>query len=317
MDLRQLRYFYTIAKMGQITRAAKELHMAQPPLSQSLKSLEDELGVTLFDRNGRKMELTEPGMLLYTKARSLFQLVDEMEIEVKETGKGVRGTLSLGCVKSCFSHLPNRLNKFREQYPNVKIELREGDTYRLTEQLHSRDIDLAIVRLPLDMKPFSNYPLPDENYVAIVPNQWELTYTKNEISLEDLSNIPLLLLHRISGIGQYEIIVDHFENNGLKPNIVCECPDVDMILGLVNEEIGAAIVPVSATTKLHYPKIKVLKIKDTEIISKSSIIWLKDRYLSKSARHFLDLFKVENSTFVDRNRQVKPYVSRQTRNPLL
>ncbi|PAV28891.1 LysR family transcriptional regulator [Virgibacillus profundi] len=290
MDIRQLRYFYTIAKTGQITRAAKELHMAQPPLSQSLKSLEDNLGVKLFDRNGRKMELTEAGLILYRKTERLLHFLDETKTEVKETGKGIKGKLSIGCVKSCFSLLPKRLKLFRDLYPNVSIELREGDTFRLTEQLHNRNIDLAIVRLPLELKPFSFYPLPNEKYVAIVPESWISHKKEDYISLKELAKMPLLLLHRISGIGQYELIMDQFENSGLKPNIVCECPDVDMIIGLVNEEIGATIVPESAITRLHQQNIKVLKLEGVTIISESSLIWLKDRYLSKSAGRFIELF---------------------------
>ncbi|MFC4557896.1 LysR family transcriptional regulator [Virgibacillus kekensis] len=290
MDMRQLRYFHTIAKVGQITRAAKQLHMAQPPLSQSLKALEDELGVMLFERNGRKMELTEAGTVLYKKAERLFNYLDEAKMEVIETGKGMKGKLSIGCVKSCFSNVPNRLRKFREQYPNVKIELREGDTYRLKEQLHNRDIDLAIVRLPLEMKPFSSYSLPTEEYVVIIPEQW-VGNDDHVISLKELAKIPLLLLHRINGVGQFEVIMNTFREKKLKPNIICECPDVDMILDLVNEEIGATIVPVSAVTKLDHRNTKILAIKDANVVSESSIIWLKDRYLSKSASRFIELFK--------------------------
>lgn len=293
MDMRQLRYFYTIAQEGQITRAAKKLHMAQPPLSQTLKALESELGVTLLERNGRKMELTEAGMVLYKKTESLFRHFDETITEVKETGKGLKGKLAIGCVKSCFSYIPGQMRMFREQYPNITFELREGDTYRLAELLNSRAIDLAIVRLPLEMKTFSSHPLPNEKYVAVLPEQWGDNTSKSSISMKELANIPLLLLHRISGVGQYEVIIDQFENQGLKPNVVCECPDADMLLELVNEEIGATIIPESALSKLHLHGIKTLKIEDVDIISQSAVIWLKDKYLSKSASRFIELFQDE------------------------
>ncbi|MGY0692692.1 LysR family transcriptional regulator [Virgibacillus sp. FSP13] len=293
MDMRQLRYFYTIASEGQITRAAKKLHMAQPPLSQTLKMLEDELGVTLLERNGRKMELTEAGIVLYKKAENLFHSLNEAVVEVKETGKGIKGRLSIGCVKSCFSFIPERISKFREQYPNVTFELREGDSYRLAEQLYSRNIDLAVVRLPLEMKAFSHISLPNENYVVIFPENWVGENSKSTISMKELAKTPLLLLHRISGVGQYEVIIDQFKKHNLKPNVICECPDADMILELVMEEIGATIIPESAVSKLHNRGIKVLKIEDATIVSKSSVIWLKDRYLSKSAHRFIDLFHNE------------------------
>ncbi|MBP2258204.1 LysR family transcriptional regulator [Virgibacillus alimentarius] len=296
MDIRQLRYFYTIANEGQITRAAKRLHMAQPPLSQSLKALESELGVTLLERNGRKMELTEAGMVLYKKTEGIFQHFDETITEVKETGEGLRGKLSIGCVKSCFSYVPPRMHLFLKKYPKVTFELREGDSYRLAELLNDRHIDLAIVRLPLEMKAFSHFLLPDEEYVAVLPKQWGNGTSGKSISITDLADIPLLLLHRISGVGQYEIVINKFEKYGLTPNVVCECPDADMLLELVNEGIGATVIPESALSRLHLQEAKVMQIKEAELISRSAVIWAKDRYLSKSATRFIELFQSKEHT---------------------
>lgn len=290
MDMRQLRYFYTIAKEGQITRAAKVLHMAQPPLSQSLKLLEEELEVQLFERNGRKMELTDAGRVLFNRIESFFNHLDETIVEVKETGMGFRGKLSIGSNKTCFSYLPERIKIFHETYPDIIFELREGDTYFLSEQIKNREIDFALVRLPLELEAFSFKPLPDEKYVVVLPSKWTENTMQDSITLKELSELPLMLLHRISGIGQYEVILEAFQKKGLQPKIVCECPDVDMLLGLVSEEVGASIIPESTFLKLHSQSIKVLRISDERIISKAAIIWLKDRYLSHSARNFMDLF---------------------------
>ena len=129
MDVKQLRYFSVIAEEGQVTRAAKKLHMAQPPLSQQLKLLEEELGVPLMDRNGRNMELTEAGKVLYTRARELLRRFDDTVIEVKEVGEGLKGLLSIGSVKTCFSYIPERISFFREQYPMVTFRLHEGGSF--------------------------------------------------------------------------------------------------------------------------------------------------------------------------------------------
>lgn len=291
MNIKQLRYFYEIANEGQITRAAKKLHIAQPPLSQALKALETNLGVLLFERNGRQMELTEAGEVLYEKAKTIFYKIDETIIEVKETGKGVRGTLSIGCNKSCFSHIPEKINIYQQQYPQVKFHLIEGDSYLLTKQLIEREIELAFIRLPIDMNGFAFHELPSEQYVAVVHNNWIDNPTKSCISIKDLADIPLLLLHRIRGVGQFEIIMDKFMEEGLKPTILCESPNVDMLLDLVNEGLGATIVPQSTLLKHNTSNVSVLKIEDTKIVSKSAIIWLKDRYISKSAERFIELFR--------------------------
>lgn len=295
MDLKQLNYFLTIANEGQIVRAAKKLHMAQPPLSQTLKMLEQELGVLLLERNRKKMKLTEAGKALYKNAERLLHQFDETIIEVKETGQGLRGKLSIGCVKTCFAYMPERIRLFRGQYPEVTFELREGDSFRLAEHLNNRDIELAIVRLPLEMNDYAFLPLPEENYVAVVPEQWVDDKRTTSIPMRELAKMPLLLLHRISGIGQYEVIVNQFKEHDFEPNVVCECPDAAMLLSLVNAGVGASLLPKSTLSALPATGGKILDIEGAEIISESAVIWLKDRYLSKNALRFIETFKRTDS----------------------
>lgn len=290
MNIKQLRYFYEIANEGQITLAAKKLHISQPPLSQSLKALEDSLNVTLFERNGRKMELTEAGVILYEKAQEIFYKIDETIEEVQETGQGLRGTLAIGCNKSCYSHLPKKINIFQEEFPHIKFKILEGDSYYLGKQLTEKEIEIAIIRLPIDMSGFSYHLLPEEDYVVICPTKWVKDQEKESISIAELATIPLLLLHRLKGIGQFEIILDKFRAKQLTPKIVCESPNVDILLGLVDEGLGATILPKSTLLKNYNRDIKVLHMEDTPIVSQSAVIWLKDRYLSKSAKRFIELF---------------------------
>ncbi|GEL76990.1 LysR family transcriptional regulator [Tenuibacillus multivorans] len=291
MDLKRLHYFYTIAKEGQITKAAKKLHINQPPLSKSLKDLEIELGVTLLDRNHRRLHLTEAGEVLFKKVETLFSHIDDTVLEVKDTGEGYQGKLAIGCVKTCFSNIPERLKQFRINYPDISFKLKEGDSYILAEHLINRDIDLAIVRLPLDLEPFESVHLPDENYVAVLPSDWKNESKGNAISMDELSKHPLMLLHRISGVGQYEVILEKFKRHGLEPNIILECPDVDMILDLVNAGVGGSIIPQSTLSNNKLRNIKTLNINDEEIQSQSAIIWDKNRYLTKSAKRFIEMFQ--------------------------
>lgn len=291
MNVRQLHYFYTIANEGQITRAAKKLHMAQPPLSQALKALENDLGVLLFDRHGRKMELTKAGKVLFERATHIFQTIDDTKTEVKEIGHGVSGSLSIGCVKSCFSYLIRNIRLFRTVYPKITFKLTEGDSFQLTEQLKKRDIELAIVRLPLEIDDYASYKIATEKYVAVLPENWAKKWHEAAISIQELADMPLLLLHRTSGRGQYEVILEAFHKRKLEPNILCESPNVDMILGLVNEEIGVTIIPQSSLLTFHHSGLKILPLLDATIESESMIIWLEDRYLSKSAIQFIEMFE--------------------------
>lgn len=288
MDIKQLLYFSTIAQEGQITRAAKKLHMAQPPLSQQLKSLEQELGVLLMDRKGKKLELTEAGKVLYERAIELLQRVDEMSLEVKEVGEGLKGELSIGSVKTGFSYIPERFRLFREQYPQVSFRLYEGDSFRLADHLRKREIELAIVRLPLDLSDFSSFPLPTDTFVAVIPENWD---DSEMVHLKQIKDIPLLLLHRVSGVGLFELVVNEWRRHGYVPNIVCQCSDAAMLLSLVKAEVGISLLPRSTLLSFPLNGLKIVEIEDFTIESKAAVIWLKDRYLTKSAKRFIETFE--------------------------
>src|SRR5699024_8358905 len=115
--------FLTIVNEGQITRAAKKLHIAQPPLSYQLKKLEQELGVLLIERNRKKISLTKEGEILYSKGTSLMKQIEDIEKEVQETSEGLRGTLEIGSVKSYFDKLSNKLISFHQANPDVTFKL--------------------------------------------------------------------------------------------------------------------------------------------------------------------------------------------------
>lgn len=148
VDMRQLRYFLAIAHEGQITRAAKQLNMEQPPLSRQLKLIEQELGVVLFDRNGKRLQLTQAGEMLRNRALALMKQFEETITYVQELGEGVQGVLSIGAVVSCVSLLPSVLRKFTEKYPQVTFKIQEGDHFLLGELLENRDLEFIVTRLP-------------------------------------------------------------------------------------------------------------------------------------------------------------------------
>ncbi|MGA8943312.1 MAG: LysR family transcriptional regulator [Thermoactinomyces sp.] len=288
MDIKQLRYFSTVVEEGQITRAAKKLHMAQPPLSQQLKMLEEELGLRLFERNGRNLDVTDAGKVLYERAKEILHKMEETMKEVKDTGAGLRGTLAIGTVKSCFSYIPDRLRYFREKYPLVTFRLIEGDSYRLAHYIKNREIELAIIRLPLDISDFDSIPLPMDHFVVVMPEKWS---PHTSIQMKELAEIPLMLLQQFKGIGLYEIVLDKCRKHGFEPQVICECPDASMLIALVKSGIGATLLPESAFPALDATGVKIINIKDEAFISESAIIWPKDRYLSKKALRFIETFK--------------------------
>ncbi|XMA23546.1 LysR family transcriptional regulator (plasmid) [Bacillus bombysepticus] len=292
MDIRQLRYFLTIAEEGQISRAAKKLHMAQPPLSQQLRLMEEEIGTVLLERkrNGKTMALTEAGKILYKKAQNILNLFEESILEVKEAGEGIRGSLSIGIVASCVSYLPKRIQYFNENYPMISFKLRGGDPVEVSKQLENRNIELGIVRLPLEMEDLSMISLGTDSLVLVVPKDWEHFHSKEAIHMKEIEDVPLLLVHRTKEEGLYESIIEECERFEFQPNILCECSSINILLPLVEAGIGASILPKSSVSVFRNIEVRVLDILDSSLQSEIALVWLKQRYLSKAARKFIELF---------------------------
>ncbi|MCC3372765.1 LysR family transcriptional regulator [Cohnella sp. REN36] len=295
MDMRQLRYFLAVAQEGQVTGAAKRLHMEQPPLSRQLKLMEQELGVTLFDRSGKRLQLTPAGELLRARAELLLRQFEESLKEVQAIDEGVQGVLAVGAVVSCISLLPETLRRFREMYPLVTYKIREGDHFLLGELLDRREIELVVARLPFEAPGGSGRyavkPLPSDPFVALVPSAWELRADEfGLLDLRALSERPLITLKTDRTVAMHESVVRTFTAAGLTPRILCECSSVAITLALVAAGLGAALLPKSVLTSFPLTGIAMFELAGGGFQSDVGVVWLKDRYLSRRAMRFIDLF---------------------------
>ncbi|MCM3783746.1 LysR family transcriptional regulator [Neobacillus mesonae] len=295
MDVRQLKYFLAIAQEGQITRAAKRLNMEQPPLSRQLKQMEDELGLRLFDRDGKGLILTDAGKLLMKKAEVLLHQFDDSLREVMESEKEPLGVLSVGSVVSCISLLPNKIKEFHERYPLVKFKILEGDHLYLSEQLETRVVDLVLARLPFEslMNPeqYQVLRLPSDPFVVVIPASWHSYADQSSIHMSQLSSFSFLTLKTEKTIRMHEQVVNECIKHGFTPDIICECSSVAILMSLISSGIGASVFPKSIMSSFPAAGVKMLEIEDADFQSDVGIVWLKDRYLSKSARSFIEQFK--------------------------
>ncbi|WP_135557289.1 LysR family transcriptional regulator [Paenibacillus cymbidii] len=295
MDLRQLRYFLMVANEGQVTSAAKRLNMEQPPLSRQLKLMEDELGVALFDRSGRRFELTRAGELLRHRAELLLKQFQETMQEVKELDDGLRGTLAIGAVVSCISLLPRQIDAFRQTYPNVTFKILEGDHYLLGEWMKRRMVELAVARLPFEVSadsgPYTVLQLPPDPFVAVLPAAWQPDPAQPAIDMSELARFPWLTLKTDRTKGMHERILQEFHDKGLEPHIICECSSVAVIISLVATGIGATLLPKSVMASFEVANIAVLDVANADLRSEVGVVWKSNRYLSKSARRFIEMFR--------------------------
>ena len=168
MDIRQLQYFVRIADEGSITGAARSLHMSQPPLSMQMKLLEEELGVILLKRGSRKAELTEEGTYLYGQAKNILSMMDTAAQELSHFHGGQNGVLRLGTISSSGYILTEQILKdFCREFPQIRFELNEGNTYELLEQLKNGIIECAILRTPFNSEGFECIYGPEEPLAAV------------------------------------------------------------------------------------------------------------------------------------------------------
>lgn len=288
MDIRQLRYFIAIAEEGQITAAAKRLNMAQPPLSQQLKQMEDELGTSLVERFGKRIELTEAGHSLYKQAVNIVHQMEEAIAEVKETGDGFRGTLSIGVSALSAYRLPEQIRLFQQKYPLITYKVWKGDTQLLNQWLDRRVIEVAIVRLPHSLHNCMTIPLEEEPFVLIVPSSSAFA-TKKQIHMREIADLPLIM-PSIPGLGIYDLIVKEFARLGVSPHVICECPDISLIVNMVGAQVGASIVPLSAWETHRSEQIHGVQIEGTTIHSAAAVVWQSGRHLSKAAKRFIEMF---------------------------
>ena len=147
MDIRQLRYFIAIVEEKKISAAAERLHISQPPLSQHLKTMEEELGSKLVERSGKYFEVTEAGKTLYKYALQVAQLMKEAEAEVKDVGLGLHGRLTLGINTFSVVELPQLLQQFQQHYPKVTYKIQQNESSYLCKLVRDRVVELAIIRL--------------------------------------------------------------------------------------------------------------------------------------------------------------------------
>lgn len=287
MDIRDIKYFLAIAEEGNITAAAKRLHIAQPPLSRHMKDLEERLGVQLFERGKRKIKLTEAGKFLHTRAEQIVELLKATATELQDFYVGDRGTLAIGAVTSAGGTLlPQIITLFRKRYPQVVFRLREGESRRITELLDSGIIDLGIVKLPFDSERYDSISLPDEPLSIVYrPDHFPAIHTDSgSINLTELADKPLLI-HR-----KFEpMIIKHCQQLNITPYILCESDDVTPLLAWARAGIGLAIVPQSAIGLMPSPQTTAKTIVNPSLITGSAIIWVRNRYLPATALHFLTL----------------------------
>jgi DNA-binding transcriptional LysR family regulator len=293
IELRQLRYFVAVAEEMHFGRAALRLHMTQPPLSQTIQSLEASLGTPLFHRTQRSVSLTPAGLALLPEARRILLQAESLPDIARRAAAGESGRLSLAFVSTAdYSILPPFLREFRERYPQVQIDLREATTdLQLEELIQGRiDVGLLIPPLPDKTKTALDYaPVLSEPLILAAPKGLQALRGKNAVALKTLSDVPLIIFPRRIAPAFHDAILTCFHDAGLTPRIGQEAIQMQTIVGLVSAGMGIALVPQSVSN-LNRRGVEYKPLTGKTPLVETGLAWRRDN-TSPVLRAFLDLLR--------------------------
>lgn len=294
IELRQLRYFVALAEEMHFGRAAARLHMTQPPLSQSIRALEGELGTALFERTSRSVKPTAAGRALLPEAQRLLQQAHSLPELACRAAAGETGRLAVAFVSSAdYSVLPDSLRSFRQRYPQVQIELREATTNVQLEELANGRIDLGLLIPPLPdrLKEDLEYqPLLSEPLVLAAPAGMKGLPAKGKVALSAVSGMPLIVFPRYIAPAFHDAILSCFRNAGMTPQIGQEAIQMQTIVALVSAGMGIALVPQSVSN-LKRPGVEYHLLQGKVPLVDTGVAWRRDNR-SPVLQAFLQLLKI-------------------------
>ena len=262
MNFRQLEYFTTAARLKSISKAAQELHVAQPPVSRQIALLEDELGVCLFLRTNKGIELTEAGQSLYVQSKHIFQSIHTMIDSVRDIDQGLRGCLKLGSIYSTISFTLDFLKKYHAEYPNVEYYIRMGTPGDLLKDLSNGDLHVIFLR----------------GTTSEISGSWERI----------LGEETLLRSDDLWSYNNY--LINECQRNGFSPNVVCQCYDTPMALQMVQSGFGISFLPPALVNIIGSHELYSKPIRGITAKSYPTMMWNSSVMYSGCVKRFIDMF---------------------------
>ncbi|EHG0871054.1 LysR family transcriptional regulator [Listeria monocytogenes] len=285
MELRQLKYFMEVARVEHMTKASENLHVAQSAVSRQITKLEEELGVHLFDRVGRNMQLTSVGQDFLKQAAIALNELQKAEALVTEYTDPAKGTVRVGLPNSLSTKvLPSVISTFREKYPQITYQFMEGTNEELTEMLLSGVLDMTFLSpAPESSEQIEAIRFFDEKLKLIVPKTHPLAENFT-VSLKELASEKFVLYPEDFDL--YKIVTKAANKKGFEPQIAFQSRDFYTIQGLVGAGLGISILPEMILDGAIFKETKSIALRDKELRRSVGIITTKKRNLSPSENLF-------------------------------
>lgn len=283
LNLRRLRYFVTVAEELHFGRAAERLHMAQPPLSQQIRRLEDDLDLTLFDRSTRRVSLTDGGAAFLVQARRLLATADSVDRFLEDHRSGEGGTLHLGFVdSSAYEVMPRFLREYRQRWPEVEFELRSLSSDQQHAALLAGEIDLGIGRTMGDGANIAATEILREQLYLAVPSGHRLS-EQATTTLRRLEGENFIGFDRSVSPTLHAELLGMFAAVGVGYAPIIEATEYTSILGLVAAGEGVAVVPAGVRT-FQPPELRYIEIRDSSAVVRLMLLRRKGENVRMVAR---------------------------------
>ncbi|WP_308581665.1 LysR substrate-binding domain-containing protein [uncultured Pseudomonas sp.] len=276
MELRHLRYFIAVAEELHFGRAAQVLGISQPPLSQQIQALEQEVGARLFERTNRRVELSEAGRLFLHEARLVLAQVDKAADVARRAQLGELGELKIGFTSSApfNSSIPQAIFAFRQAFPAVHLNLQEMSSTQVAESLVDESIQVGLMRpLPLPDS-LSMVELMREPLVAVLNADHPLIHSSERgLHLAQLAEEPFVFFPRSYGSGLYAQLLNLARDAGFSPHFAQEAGEAMTIIGLVAAGLGVSVLPAS------YQRIRIDGVVYRTLLDQEAVtaVWLVQR----------------------------------------
>lgn len=288
MNFSHLQAFQLVAELGNMTRAAEQLNVAQPALSKTIANLEQQFGVPLFDRRGRRLELNPCGEVLLKRVKAIFNELEQAKQELADLAGDDTGHVTVGVTTSQI--LPNLFATYLSQHPEIKFRLFQvAGRYEIANQLRDGVVDLCITSLPLEYPGEANsvavQTLMSEKICLAVASDHPLA-EQTSVTLDDIAHEKFISYPQEDGIRE---ITDRVcQQAGFRPNVVFESFDSSVIAHLVRDGVGVALMSESwwqGATREHLVKLPIAH----DAMQRSILLsWMDNRYLSPAARNFCE-----------------------------
>ena len=290
MEIRHLIYFKTVAEELHFGRAAERLFMSQPPLSRQIKDLEDELGVILFFRTNKRVELTEAGKYFLEEVVEILQNLEHSKTITKQIHNNISGEFKLGYVSSTPKKmLATVLKHIQQKFPYLRVSLFESSTHKQKLALENGKLDLGIMRSPIYSSELLTTSLFEDPMVIVGPTH---------IAFSDINffNESFISFNQKYASEYHRHVINTCNRMGFEPKIVHQSNSMSSILELVSQGLGLAIVPASTIKQYLHLKLKTMEIEDID--SKTEIILVSSKKSKNSALgEFMDCIQKEYRKF--------------------